>query len=551
MAEHNTSIPVGGAQSFGQAWAPCNADIGTITSNWMYGGGCAYPAPYRSFSQNLVNGNNYLGPYCRRLDGVAGRLKISISAVIGEVGFAQQCWYDYPRGANDKVNGVVADTNKVWWDTKVSRKYWIQVYNLNDDNAGLIWVQVAISAGTVSYPILNMHDVSNGPLQGDCIRHIRAGHNLYGGQTNPLQLYTGISGNCALKSDTLSALAIPTATGQGGWIPDVSFLENGSLGGMGWCLSSNGEPFTEAGNIYNGLNSSQQNAAGDYFSDANRANNFASALASHLAEVKDFLNKLADWSYGEAVKSNAERDAAIQKTLELFAASWMAGRLMIDAWFLPNLRKYGSNPNNLPDGTASNPFKWRPPDHVQKRFVEYMNTTNTGAPNGSDFRAYIPSDPPYKTGTSEFDWGWFLTLLNRGDTTTVPVVDPVTNEFVFHENYGFGRGGSVQSTDPFINWVDTTFGTQTGDSIGALMDMFPATPFFVLTVVPIAVLEAGGRNIKAQKGESIGATNLDGYDTTKFEIRISAKNMKSGNPTMYNYLVNTGDANGNKFTAVP
>ena len=553
MAEHNTAIPVGGAQSFGQAWAPCNGDIGTVTSNWLYGGGCAYPAPYRSFQQNLVNGNNYLGPYCRRLDGVAGRLKISISAQIGEIGFAQQCWYDYPRGANDKVNNVLADTNKVWWDTKVSRKYWIQVYNLNDDNAGLIWVQVAISAGTTAYPILNMHDVSNGPLQGDCIRHIRAGHNLYGGQVNPLQLYTGIPGNCGIKSDTLSTLAIPTATGQGGWIPDVSFLENGAFAGAGWCLAGDGEAATEAGAIHNGLNSTQQTAAGDTFSDANRANNFASALAAHLAEVKDFLDKLADWTYAEAAKQQSDRNDAIQKTLELLAAAPMAARLMIDGWFLPNLRKHGSNPNNLPDGTASNPYKWRPPDHVQQRWAGHMlNNPTTGAPLGStDFRDYIPGTTPNKTGTSESDWGWYLTLLNRGDTTTVPVEDPATNEFVFHENYGFGRGGSVQSADPFLNWVDNNFGTQTGDSVGTLLDMSPAAPFFIVTVIPIAILEAGGRNIKAKKGESIGATNLDGYDTTKFEIRISAKNMKAGNLPMYNYLVNTGDANGNKFTAVP
>ena len=554
MAEHNTSIPVGGAQSFGQAWAPCNTDIGTVTSNWLYGGGNAYPAPYRSFSQNLVNGNNYLGPYCRRLDGVAGRLKISISAVIGEVGFAQQCWYDYPRGAGDVVDGVVADTNKVWWDTKVSRKYWLQVYNLNDDNAGLIWVQVAVSSGTTSFPVLNMHDVSNGPLQGDCIRHIRAGHNLSGGQINPLQLYTGISGNCGIKSDTLSSLAIPYNVSQGGWIPDVSFLETGSFGGNEWCLSSNGEPFTEAGNIFNNLNSSQQNAAGDYFSDANRANNFASALAAHLAEVKDFLDKLADWIYAEAANDQAARNAAIQQTLELLAAAPMAARLMIDAWFLPNLRKYGSNPNNLPDGTTTNPYKWRPPDHVQQRWAgQLLDNGTTGAPfgGGTDFKGYIPGTTPNKTGTSEQDWGWYLTLLNRGDTTTVPYVDSNTNEFVFAENYGFGRGGSVQSADPFLNWVDNNFGTQTGDSLGTLLDMSPAAPFFIISVIPIAVLEAGGKNIKAQKGESIGATNLDGYDTTKFEIRVSAKNMKQGNLNMYNYLVNTGDANGNKFTAVP
>ena len=550
MAEYNTAFAVGGAQTFGQAWAPCNGDIGTVMGNWLYGGGCAYPAPYRSFQQNLINGNNYLGPYCRRLDGVAGRLKISLSAQIGEVGFVQQCWYDYPRGVNDKVDGVLADTNQVWWDTKVSRKYWVQVYNLNDDNAPLIWVQVAISAGTTAYPLLSMHDVSNGPLQGDCIRYIRSAHNLYGGQTNPLQLYTGIPGNCGIKSDTLSTLAIPTATGQGGWIPDVSFLENGAFAGLGWCLAGDGEAATEAGVIYNSLNSTQQAAAGSTFSDANRVNNFASALAAHLAEVKDFLGKLSTFHYGAAAGNFVLREAKWKMTIELLSAAPMAARLMIDAWFLPNLRKYGANPNNGPTGTASNPYRWRPPDHVQKRFAEYMNTTNTGAPNGSDFKSYIPNSTPDKTGTSESDWGWFLTLLNRGDTTTVPYVDTTTNEFVFAENYGFGRGGSVQSADPFLNWVQTYTNQQTADSVGAILDMSPATPFFyVLRIMPI--LEAGGTLIKIKKGETPGATNIDGYDTTKFETRINAKNMKAGNLNMYNYLVNTGDANGNKFTAIP
>ena len=242
----------------------------------------------------------------------------------------------------------------------------------DSDNAPLIWVQVAISAGTTAYPVLSMHDESNGPLQGECIRHIRAAHNLYGGQTNPLQLYTGVPATCGLKSDVLSALAIPYEAGQGGWLPDVSFLENGAFAGAGWCLAGDGEAATEAGVIHNALNTSQQNDAGDYFSDANRANNFASALAAHLAEVKDFLDKLSDWTYAEAAKQDADRNAAIKMILELLGAAPMAGRLMLDAWFLPNLRKYGSNPNNLPDGTASNPYKWRPPDHVQKRFAEYM-----------------------------------------------------------------------------------------------------------------------------------------------------------------------------------
>ena len=556
MAEHNTSLPVGAAQSFGQAWAPCNGDIGTTMGNWSYGGGCAYPAPYRSFQQNLINGNNYLGPYCRRLDGVAGRLKMSLQAAFGEIGFAQQCWYDYPRGANDKVNNVLADTNKVWWDTKVSRKYWVRVYNLNDDNAPLIWVQVAISAGTTAYPVLGMHDVSNGPLQGDCIRHIRAAHNLYGGQTNPLQLYTGVPATCGLKSDVLSALATPYDAGQAGWLPDVSFLENGAFAGAGWCLAGDGEAATEAGAIYNGLSGSEQAAAGSTFSDANRANNFLGALNDHLAKVKDFLDKLRTWAYSEAAKEQADRNAAIKATLELFGAAPMAARLMLDAWWLPNLRKYGSG--NGVTGTASNPYIWRPPQNVQKRWASYLlDNGTTGAPfgGGTDFRDYIPGTTPNKKDasgntTSEPDWGWYITLLNRGDTTTVPVVDPATNEFVFHEKYGFGRGGSVQSADPFLNWVDNTFGTQTGDSVGAILDMSPATPFFYAFGI-MNILEAGGKMIKIKKGQTPGVTNIDGYDTTSFQIRISAKNMKAGNPTMYNYLVNTGDANGNKFTAVP
>ena len=60
---------------------------------------------------------------------------------------------------------------------------------------------------------------------------------------------------------------------------------------MGWCLAGDGEAATEAGVIWNALSSSQQAAAGSTFSDANRVNNFASALADHLAKVKDFLEK--------------------------------------------------------------------------------------------------------------------------------------------------------------------------------------------------------------------------------------------------------------------
>ena len=121
----------------------------------------------------------------------------------------------------------------------------------------------------------------------------------------------------------------------------------------------------------------------------------------------------------------------------------------------------------------------------------------------------------------------------------------------FHENYGFNRGGSISDMDDFLDAVTQMTNQQTSDSLAALLDMSPANVVFLATFVPIAVLELGGRLIKANKGEAIGATNLDAYVNTKIEVRISAANMSSGNPAMYNYLVNNGDHLGNTFTAVP
>jgi len=578
MAEHNTSLPVGAAQSFGQAWAPCTGDIGTNMGNWSYGGGCAYPAPYRSFQQNLINGNNYLGPYCRRLDGVAGRLKVSLQAAFGEIGFAQQCWYDYPRGANDKVNGVLADTNKVWWDTKVSRKYWVRVYNLNDDNAPLIWVQVAISAGTSSYPVLSMHDESNGPLQGECIKLIRAGHNLYGGQVNPAQLYTGISGNCGIKADSLSELAIPYSAANGAWLPNLSFLDNGSMGGFGYHLAPGSEMQNLCGAIYNSLSGSDQSLVGSSMSDANRASTFATALADHLTNVQNYLAALRGSIYNNM--SGMTSNEIAQRLIDLLfmlPAAPMAANLMMEAWYAPNVRKYGGNPNNLPDGTSGNPYIMRPQDHVQQRWAGHMRTVsnsngapstvdqykpgtsdkiNSGAGKFGDARDYIHSSTPTDSANG-YDWAWHLTLLNRGNWDDIPYVDPNTNEFVFHEYYGFGRGESVASADPFINWVESKTDTQTANAIGALTDMSPATGIFIMFGIA-GVLEDTAKMIKRKKGQTIGGiSNLDGYDTTTFQIRISAKNMKAGNPALYNYLVNTGlpDPNDSntikKFTAVP
>ena len=545
-AEFSSPIQVGAAQPSPvlplTKYAPVESvDIGTNMNNWQFGGINSFPAPFISFYQQTQTSMFSLGPYCRRLDtGASGRIKMSYLGY--GIGFVQQCWYSFPRGAFDTdSNGDQYDENNVWWE-KANKKYF-QVRDLMTSGAPLIMVEVA----TAGYKRTDAETWSfAAPLSGAIANHVHAAWNLVGGNSVQNQIFGGDVGNCGVGSTNGTPAANPDG---GGWVPDLSFLNNGSLGGMNWIF---GEAANASGEGFNTLSASDQAEIGSDLNDTNRSNFFDTALDTHKAQLKAFLDELKNDIYGNGTAlGEAARLIKIKETLELLGAASMAANLMIQAWWLPNLRKYGVNHFNLPDGTASNPYKWRPNDNVQKRFAEYMNTTNTGAPNGSDFRAYIPSTTPSKTGTNEDDYGWHLTLLNRGDTTTVPVVDPATNEFVFHENYGFNRGSSVASADPFLNKVESVTNEQTANSLGALLDMSPAAPFFILTVIPIVLLEANAKMIKKKKGDPIGATNLDAYDTTKFEIRISAKNMKEGNPTMYNYLLNTGDANGNKFTAVP
>ena len=544
-AEFSSPIPVGAAQPSPilplTKYAPVTGNVGNNKNNWLFGGINSYPSPFRSFYQQIQTTTYSLGPYCRRVDTQAsGRIKMSLQ--LGEIGFVQQCWYSFPRGAFDTDdNGDQYDENNVWW-SGVNTTF-AQVRDLMTSGAPLIWVEVATGGYTENDP--NTWSFL-APLSGAVANHVHAAWNLVGGNSVQAQIFGGTVGNCGVGST--NGTPDPNTDG-GGWVPDLSFLNNGSWGGMDWIL---GEAANATGVGFNSLSASDQADIGSDLNDTNRSNFFDTALATHKAQLKAFLDALKDDIYGDGTAlGEAARLIKIKETLELLAAAPMAANLMLQAWWLPNLRKYGSNQFNLATGTASNPYKWRPPDHVQKRWAEHMNTTSTGAPDGSDFKAYIPSTTPNKSGTNEADWGWHLTLLNRGDTTTVPVVDPATNEFVFHENYGFNRGSSVSSADPFLNKVESATNQQTANSLVALLDMSPATPFFIITVVPIVLLEANAKMIKKKKGDPIGATNLVAYDTTKFEIRISAKNMKQGNLNMYNHLLNTGDANGNKFTAVP
>ena len=560
MAEHNSPIEVGPVHPgfFFTKYAPVVGNIGTNSSGWGYGGTNLYPAPFRSFYQHQVNANWYLGPYCRTKDGTSGRLKISISDYIGEIGFVQQCWVDFPRGAFETdTNGDVYPTNLEWWNT--TDKHWISVYNLMGTST-TIDVQVAIGVGdenTASqFTTLGGQGYTHWPTFRN---YFNSFINLIGGQTNPQILFGGFQGTCGVASGSGTQSGTPEANQKsGGLLNNISMIHAGAAAGMNWILANDSEAHTLLGAMFNAMTGTQQANAGDTFSNSNRSNNFATALGTHLDEVKDWLEKMDAWADSVIAEDEATRKAKLDRTLEISQAVFAAAELMINGWWLPNLRQaYGNfGLGNAPgaEGTASDPYKWRPPDNMQQNFAGYMlDNGTTGAPfgGGTDFKDYIPGTTPNKSGESEPDWSWYLTLLNRGDTTTVPYIDTTTNEFVFAENYGFGRGGSVQSADPFLNKVEAYTNAQTANSVGALLDMSPAAPVFILTVVPILVLEASAKVMKISKGEVPGATNLDAFETTKFETRISAKNMKAGNPTMYNYMLNTGDASGNKFTAVP
>ena len=560
MAEHNTPLEVGPVHpgAFFTKYPPVTGNIGTNVGGWSYGGANLYPAPFRSFYQQQVNANWYLGPYCRTADGTSGRLKISIADYFGEVGFVQQCWYDFPRGAFETDgNGVLYPTNQEWWQT--TSKVWVSVYNLMGTST-FIDVQVAYAVNSIgnnaTYSTLNPSGgFTHWPTVGN---YFNAAINLIGGQVNPTTIFGGFTGTCGVTSGSGTQSGTPQANQKsGGWLNNISMLQSGAIAGINWVLGNNSEAHTLLGAIYNAMDATQQANAGNTFSDENRSNNFATALGTHLDQVKDWLEKMDAWADSIIAESQENREANLDRTLEITQAVFVAADLMINGWFLPNLRQAYSNfgLGNFPgaDGTEAEPYPWRPPNNVQQNFAGYMlNDPTTGAPLGStDFRDYVPITTPNKSGETENDWTWFLTLLNKGDTTSVPYVDTNTNEFVFKENYGFGRGGSVQSADPFLNKVQQYTNEQTANSLGVLLDMSPANAFFVLTVIPILVLENAGKVMKVSKGEIPGATNLDGYNTTKIETRISASNMKKGNQSMYNYLLNTGDANGNKFTAVP
>lgn len=106
------------------SYAPNVTEITTNPNDLLFGSSSGYPAPFNSFSQQLVNSNNYLGAYAM-FGGMSGRLVIITSgANIGELGFVCQAWYGFDDGNFAKdANNNLYPTKSAWWDTCLKAKF--------------------------------------------------------------------------------------------------------------------------------------------------------------------------------------------------------------------------------------------------------------------------------------------------------------------------------------------------------------------------------------------------------------------------------------------
>jgi hypothetical protein len=123
----NSCIEVGQAQPSAilglPSYAPNVMEITTDQGSLSFGGSSGYPSPFTSFNQQLVNSNNYLGPYAM-FGGMPGRLVIiSSGTYAGELGFTCQNWYDFNDGNNARdSNGNLYPTKTQWWNTCLKSK---------------------------------------------------------------------------------------------------------------------------------------------------------------------------------------------------------------------------------------------------------------------------------------------------------------------------------------------------------------------------------------------------------------------------------------------
>jgi len=529
MSFYNDPVPVGNhtISTFFPSYPPTQGNIGTNPAGWTFGTG--YVAPFRSFDQQIVNNSWILGPYCRKLDGTSGR--IVIDQATGGVGFVQQCWYDYPRSPLEPY-----EENSEWWakcgKVRITAKDQMVASNPN------ITIEVAISNYQDGSINLFVPPVYLGLFLFRWVKlidHAIRGGDCGTGTDTPEEPDPGYPDDNTLDEKSPGLLS------------DVSSLIGGALGALKAALGggSNGPVGTLIGGVTSGANTGPGGPGGD-LSSPNLNNTLLGWLGDSTTALGDVITSLSDYAVNLASKTAAERDAAAVATAGILSAVPSAADLFTNGWFVPNF-KFINDPNAT--GSAGDPHKWRPSIADQTRYASYL--ASTLGQNDGTYVNGVPKTTPTNPATGQPDWGWFLTMLNRGDTTA-PTVDTTTNEIIIKENYGFGRGGSIASADTFLNSVESTFDTQTANALGVLLDMSPASSVFIATVLPIVVLEQVGQTIKISKGEPIGGiSNLDAYQDTKFELRITAENLKAGNLALYNHLTTTGDGNGNTLTLVP
>ena len=538
--------PVGNqASPFLTNQAPVTGTIGPNPLTWTVRSG--YVAPYRSFYQNLNNATYNLGPYCRMVSpqkGLSGRLVLDGGT---DWGFAQQCWYDFPRGALEQAY----PENYEWWGE--TEKVTIAVLNLLSVTVGdYCLVEVAIGFYGSDAP------EKYGPVPRAGL-FIKRGLNsiafaIWGGDCGESDVPKFSTPTLGPNKPAVPWLPFPylppsliippplwnwlTGNGGGGGGNGNEGSQGGGAGDPNGPPMDNDSPWeTIAGAAFGG------GGFGDT-SDGNRDGTTNNWMTEREGLFGDFMDKLSDVFQDVSGLTDEQLDNLKRNSGELLLGIHEATDLFVKGWLVPNLLEAAQHA--FPDLnidvkglSEDSPWEWRPNEYTQQRFAEHLASSL----DRTDFTHIdgIPRRSPRNSDGNVSDPMWFLTMLNRGENTPSPYVDTGTNELVIPEKYGFNRGGSVETAEPFLKAVDASLGTDVGDALGTFLDMSPLNAVFVVSVLPIATLETLARARKTALGETINpVSNLDTYRNTDFDLRISAENLKKGNPDLYANLVNEG-----------
>lgn len=516
MAEYNSPLPVGNwlTSNFLPKYPPVTGNIGTNPGSWTFKSG--YVAPYRSFEQQLQNSSNNLGPYCRTSTGLSGRLVLSMTTA--NLGFVQQCWYDFPRGPLDNdANGQPYPENKDWWAG--CGKTTITVENLMENGNPPIKVTVAISNYTSADPEkFYFYDKVT----------------LFFFRIASTVSFAILGGNCGVGANPNGTPT--TAKNKGGLFGDIGTLLSGLLGAIGNSLGATGVLGGIIGGALSGLPSNSPLHPNNI---ANTLNTWKNTAQSNY---DSFWNNLNSWIQA-ANAAGQDINDRLTIVAGVVTALPEAANLFINGWLIPNIQ---FTQDAMAPGSSNNPYQWNLSEAAQQSFASLLASSLNV--NDSQYINGVPKyNPTTNTGNIK-DFTWFLTMLNRSivggqESAGSAYVDQKTNSLKIPEVYGFTKGGSISgSTDAFLAEVEAATNPSTANSLGAFLDMSPGNFFFLVPVgIPVFALEVIASAIKESKGEPVNnVTNLDAYVNTYFEATITAQNLKVGNPALYNSLVSSG-----------